>query len=469
MSKSASVRSAGGEVPPSEFPDAQVVGPESRQSEDPTPAPEIPQRFPLGSESWAFAARRRHGVQSELIHVVIEFDGHLDQKLLRRAARLLLDAEPVLGCLLHTENDAPYWERLDFAQEPDIVRIVSTQQEYDTVLYASVDTSTGPPVLVALWPREQGDRLLFKTTHDAGDMGAVHTSVARLAEIYTKLSIDPRYQPIPNLGRRDYGLVTELIPRRAYPRIAWNLVRDISGVLVFPSAHHVPVPGGPDKPWCYVTRAINPERGRRLSAYAKERGATLNDLLLAATYRAFAAVGDWNGRTSLRIPVTIDLRRWYLRPEDKVGLCTLSGLEFPFLGRTLGADLAETLGRVNKLMTNRKKHWIGMTTALVVPWTTRRAGYRRVDRRFEMHSHRPRSERGRVGFSNMGRFEPEGISFGAQTPASAYGLVMPRAAPAMLMGFTGYRGGLTLSFGTPEHNRPTVDKLLDAILTELPD
>ena len=46
------------------------------------------------------------------IHLIVDFDNKINQKQMQKALRLLLDAEPVLGCRLVEHWRKAYWERL---------------------------------------------------------------------------------------------------------------------------------------------------------------------------------------------------------------------------------------------------------------------------------------------------------------------------------------------------------------------
>ncbi len=46
------------------------------------------------------------------IHLILDFEGTVEKKRLHRSLRLLLDAEPVIGCRFVDHWRKPYWMRL---------------------------------------------------------------------------------------------------------------------------------------------------------------------------------------------------------------------------------------------------------------------------------------------------------------------------------------------------------------------
>src|SRR4029079_385983 len=103
-------------------------------------------------------------------------------------------------------------------------------------------------------------------------------------------------------------------------------------------------------PWVAVVRQLPAPRLSVLSLHGKAHNATVNDVFLAAAYRALAFHGRWDGTSALRIAITVDLRRWCLPRTHDPEICNLSSLETPFLIRNLGRSFDETLSNVSAIM-----------------------------------------------------------------------------------------------------------------------
>ena len=381
-----------------------------------------------------------------MIQLELRFGHQLDATRLARALDLLLDAEPVLGCRLVEVDGPPHWVRLAPA-ERQCLQQVEGQAGYDAFVERSADTHRGPQVTAGLWSAEDGDRVALKVAHEAADAGGVKHLTARLSAIYERLRTDPAYRPEPNLdGARDPGQVLRLVPWRERPGIWLRYLLELGRFSSPWRSLRPPIEAGPPRGLRFHRRDLAPSLVQPLAAWGRARGATLNDLFLAAFFRALVAVAGWDGRTPLRASMTHDLRR-HLPQRRAGGICNLSAIEFLRLPLPLGDDLAGTLERVVSVTRRSKAHWGGLNAYVGLFPAARvlsHAGLKRLVAAFL-----DRSVRGRhfpPGLTNMGPLDPAALVFEAP-PDHARLLVPPIHPPGLGVGLSGYRGGLSLSAG----------------------
>ncbi len=392
-----------------------------------------------------------------------DFAAHLDEQLLESALQLLVGAEPVLGCRLVTDVDQPYWQPLD-RPLPRILVFTRDEEEYERLSSDSPNATIGPQLSALLWRSPARDSLIVKLNHAAGDGTSVLYALERLADIYTKLGLDPGYIPPVGTGRRDMGQVLKFVPKRAYLGVARDWLKFGLTISIPRATHHIGLPLGADHPWHYLRRRIPPDRVSALSQYGRARGATLNDVFLASFYRALVTQGHWDGKAALRALCTIDLRQWFI-PERRVeAVCNLSSGELPFLGRDLGVDYEDTLGRVAKIMNARKRSNPGLAIALLCPKIGKHGlTEKRLKRTSEIFQ-----GAGMPIFTNTGRIDGARISFAGQAPNEAYFLSFKANLPKLVIAMTGYNGSLTLTLGAADSARPIFEAFLDEFLANLP-
>ena len=404
-----------------------------------------------------------------VIELELEFKGRLDEHLLARAADLLLDAEPVLGCRLVINAPKPHWEAVPAAERRELC-VTYVPEGYESFRRTGLDATANVQVALCLWRRDAGDRLVVKMTHEVGDGVGLQSLAARLAAIYSELCVDPGYRPRTSLGaRRDFGQILSEVPKGAYPA----LIRDFARVLVshwFPRrTHGLALPRESAGPWVPVIKRVPSTQLSFLSRYGKARGATLNDVLLAAAYRALASRGVWDGTSGLRIAITVDLRRWCLRHPDASAICNLSSFEFPFLVRNLGRDFDETLANVTALTRRCKRHWPGLAPALAGHFLMKTWRHENLARAGVKDRPRKRARSGHtLTLSNEGALDKACLRFGAQTPVSAHILPPFLTLPNVHICVSGYDGALTLAAVTPQNGHVVVGSFLDALLEQLP-
>jgi NRPS condensation-like uncharacterized protein len=427
-----------------------------------TEAEARPQRVPASSVDLSF---HDWGAGGEPVGLLLcEYDGHLDPQVLTRAGELLIEAEPVLGCRLVADaTQPPYWERMP--ESVGVVSVAETARDFESFCRSGLDGGRDAQVAVCLWPRDDGDRLAIKWAHAVGDGVAMRAATARLSRIYSALELDPEHRPERgSLERRDLSQVLGAVPRvarlramaafglfmapRVFPRESHQLVVELEG-----AGSPVPLVRQIPEPWLSY-----------LGRYARQRGATLNEVILAAAYRALAA-SEWDGKLPLRIAIAVDLRRWCLTPDYATSIMNLASFEFPFLMRNVGRDFDETLERVTAMMRRRKRAYPGLAFALLAEFATRKQ--RTAEEAAPATKLRPGWEFP-LTFTNGGVLEKSWLTFGERTPTGAHTLPPFVAGRRSVLGMTSYDGTLTLAAVTREGSAPIVGRYLDALLAALP-
>lgn len=434
----------------------------------PKPNETIPDRYPAQMTDCTLQSWQELGMGEMLIQMELSFTERLDLVRLDRAYRLLLDAEPVLGCRMVVELPNACWQRLP-AGHPAAIVLTATEGDYLCFRDSPIDACEGPQVRIGLWNADDGDRLLIKVAHQAADAGGTKDVAAILADIYTKLGNEPDYQPIPNVaGSRGPDQLLRRLPLSARVSIFFLFLRKTLASMIPYRSQMLPLPDGPCNPWSYVTRHFPLDQTKRMAMYGRERNATLNDLVSAAFYRSLAKCSDWDGRRALRLFTTLDFRRWYLSGERAEAVCNLSGFEWLFIQRRLGRDFDETLARVSALSRKHKAHYPGLADIPMFKIIEKKnyAGIKRFHERLVKWI-RSTGTNG-VALTNMGAIIPERVTFGATVPRKAYLLVPPIHAPLFGIGMSGYDGALTLTSGVTETTRPMIERFFDAMLEELP-
>ncbi|KPJ52031.1 MAG: hypothetical protein AMJ37_03665 [Dehalococcoidia bacterium DG_18] len=405
-----------------------------------------------------------------MIQLELEFDRQLDTERLAKAVDLTLDAEPVLGCRLVPHWWRPYWERLDEGKRKAFL-LVNNECEYEAFKTSSLDTYNGPQIKVCLLQLSSGNRLLLKVAHQVADAGAVKEIAAIASSIYTRLAYEPDYLPQPNLkGSRSVWQVLRHVPWSAYPQFFLNYLHDIQDTMadVIPQdIHQLHFENGLRTPLSFVLRNLPVESVNSLVKYGRERDATINDIVVAAFFRAIARGGNWNGRAQLRLNTTVDLRRYI--PNGKAeGICNLSGIEFVRLGTALGDNINSTLTRVTEITKHRKNRWIGFSTYLiqeplmtVLPWGLRMKAFQHISQKGMEKGNSP------PAITNMGPIAMEDVTFDT-SPVKAWLLPPPHYPPLFGPSLSGYRGTLTLSAGVYPSQREAVSRFFDEVLSELP-
>jgi NRPS condensation-like uncharacterized protein len=402
-----------------------------------------------------------------MIQLELAFAHELDAERLRHAIDLTLDTEPVLGCRAVTNGRTPFWQRLA-PDERHALAVVTDPAELDRFRCAAIDARTGPLLKCCLLNSGGGSRLLVKVSHLPCDTGGLKDVASTLSATYRRLLCEPGHRPMPNVnGRRDLMQVTDRLHWLAYPLILFNYCHMMwSNRWPVPTLT-LPVRDCPRGPAVLVLRHLPKERVSHIHEYGRLRGATLNDVFLAAFHRALAGCGNWDRRSMLRLMHTLDLRRWYLPSGKTGGVCNFSMFEYTNLGTEPGRDFPETLRRVRSTTRRRKASLPGLTEILHGP-PMAVMPYRRLVKVFkDVIGVGVRSGNIPNALTNLGNIEPQSVSFD-HPPETAHVVCPPIFPPLFGAGLSGYRGTLTLSAGTVESAKGKVEELFDGILEEIP-
>jgi NRPS condensation-like uncharacterized protein len=366
--------------------------------------------------------------------VAVRFGGHVDRGRMRRAVRLLLDAQPVLGSRFVT-GGIPRWERMaDLDDRVTLEVLPGTDPDKDAAAYVArgLDPAEGPQVCAVLLSGSHGDTLVLKSTHVAVDGGGLKQMLYLLGELYRALDADPDFVPEPDRRPRSLASIAETAGladrlravrfRRNFPRTDWT----------------VPGLGGEGEPQ-YLADAIMSRDFGPLAAFGKARGATVHDLVLAAYFRAL--FDELKPPPGARTPVNMsaDLRPWL--PKDAVmPLANLPATWAVTVTPVEGEPFAGTLARV----VERTRAWqaadVGRTRAVEAVLgdrLVRMLGFGTLRRHWKWIS-RALEGTGYPSLTNLGEIDESRVDFGAGLPVE----------DAYLFGPIGYPGGLIVTVST---------------------
>ena len=309
----------------------------------------------------AFAVR---AVSDQQLRVVLAFSGALDAERLGEATRLLTAAWPILGCRL-VLGPRPHWAQGARPAAGGVVETTDPATALADVVASSCDPRTGPVFDVRL-VRASGeeregatDTVCLRVDHAACDgVGAKELAYALLG-LYRALG--------EGSGARTCARVAAAWSprRRSYlPILRAARVRDVArAAVLFPdhgARFRLPYDGrSRHEPRLAVAR-VDARRVARVRAYGSARGATLNDALLTAVFRALPAADSAAGAgapqagaagagpdAALRVlQMPIDLRPRQEIPAAELPPANLAGLTFPTVRVTPDEPFDDTLRRV---------------------------------------------------------------------------------------------------------------------------
>ncbi len=421
-----------------------------------------PTRYPASVQDTMNALARSTADQQ--LHVIVHFSGRIDPARLQRALRLSMEREPALGCRFAVIHDRAWFVRRDDLDELSLVQLAaSSDVQTDALAFAARPAlAEQDPLVQALILRgAQDDTLVIKVNHVVAD-GAGTKEVAYLvADTYTRLEQDPAY--CPALGKPGYRGQGHFLLRAGLANLYKAFPKQMK--LAAPQ-FSLPFCGNQSTGRTFGLRRIAPQRLRALKAFGKAHGATLNDLLLAAFYRALVALANPTPGAPLPIQVPIDMRA-FLSADQPQTICNLSSGLFPAPLLSADDDYETVRGKGVEEMARWKSRRPGLTGAILMELAMA-GGYRRA----QAHFNQILPSNNKVSpllLSNLGILDAARLCFGSAVVTDAFALTPVMLGHGMLLGVSTYRDTLTLSLGYCRGllAKETIDGLLDKIMDEL--
>ncbi len=408
----------------------------------------------------------RYGAANYQIQAVMRLNGKLDPAKLKKAVRLSLDAEPVFGCRL-VENDPPYWKRLPNIDDIDFCTFEKTYSVDDAIqrfLETPLDMDKDPMIKLRLISSPSYDTLCLKINHSCCDGTGTKEYIQLLSSIYSVIDQDKgSYKPKPRLRtRRDQDRLFDALGIKE-PGAAWDpSLEGPKNLWEFPWKQ--------GKPGTVRVAACKLPNGyiNVMSKYAKARGATVNDLILAGLYRAMFKMSRPEENVPMDISMTVDLRR-YLPDQKTDAIRNFSGGFDTQLSCADNEPFERTLSRVALMMKEIKKGRPGLQSAV---------GLERVEKGsfFEILSYY-QTEAQNISYSdkcspvlsNLGLLSKDLIKFGKTAVTNAYIVPPAVSAPGILICVGTYNGVLTftISYFEAQARGDDVNRLLNLIKNEL--
>ena len=433
-------------------------------------------RFPVTLvDSVAYLLRMR--AETGVINCVLSLSGQIDESRLRRAVRLAMDAEPILGCRFVERWYRPYWSRRTDLDELPLCEVVSGDDDPCALahfLTASLDPARDP-LLKALVLRAKSDTVCLKSSHTVGDGPSFVRVVELVLRIYCRLKEDPKLVPVPNLAGvrhlQDLG-------RQLSFRQRLQVVRDIRASRSAPAATW----GFPEitgrKPFCgYVMLKLGRDRVRELTRYARHRGATMTSLLLVASYLAARDVCQVLTSGFATLAVTADLRRFLPRKRRQTAVSNMSSPWRVWFDPRRDADFDEILAFVrDQLKRVKDPTQMASSASLFIAFPPLRACFALlplslIGHGLKSHLRRTssRPER-RLCLANMGEIDLQPADLHDLSVDDAYFTGPVSLGPGVSLICSTFRGALTLTLGVSDRvmDIAAARRLLEQVDRHLP-
>lgn len=398
------------------------------------------------------------------IQIVLSFADRLDFERLKRAVRLTIDAEPILGCEFVICDNKPIWKRHNDLDQIPWCKLIEAEKT-DEILHSILCKPFEMEKLqleVYLLRSVKNDLLCIKINHSCSDGGGAKDYLHLLNETYTQLTKDANFYPEINRNlNRDAGQIFKNLGIMNPAALINPHLAELKPTWAFPYRK------SDVENFNYLILHLTDSETNQLVLYAKEKKVTLNDLILSAYYRALFTIIDPAFDQPMEICVTMDLRS-YLEEGRSAAICNLSGILNHRMIRKKESSEA-TLSRVADRMKELKKDKPGLHSAALIEMLSGmdfKTATASISNAWAESIH---SEKSTINLSNFGIVSSELLYFGEIAAEEVYMVTPVFKAPSFMLGASTYQSKLTFTVGfcEPEVRKEEVKQLLSDFKKEL--
>jgi NRPS condensation-like uncharacterized protein len=399
------------------------------------------------------------------VNFVFHLNGNINDKMMKKAVRLSMDAEPVLGCKLIIKKKRAYWERREDIEKLDYFKLIKTrkpEKELKKFVLSQIDPTTESILKIRVY-RAETDTLVIKSDHTVMDGGGFYDYLTLLCTIYNKLLENPNFSVEPNT-----------VSQRGLKQVMkhYNLIKKVRSLVSdkgYNPTWSFPNIGTGRTEKNYVLRKISKERFERIKAYGKNYSSTINDVFITAAFRALFVMHKPPKHKAMKLAIPTDLR--VLMPGKKANSVTnLVSATFVDLKNKPDESFDEMLIKVNKQMIRKKEILLGLGQMFAIN-NIFRLRYSIVEKLTKWYYGRLyKKGKSHPIITNVGRIDNPKRFFGEVAVEDAYLVTPVNWSPNFSMGISSYDKQITLSIGFCEdsYEKQTVEYFLDLLLKELP-
>lgn len=352
-----------------------------------------------------------HPFNDNTLRFVIRYPGVPDAALLQSATHHLVMDAPILHASFHPKHKMASWH----------VHADVTANECFTLIHCengltenAIDESVLPihpsdrrQMHVSLLTNGQESCMVLRISHLSVDGSDGKYLLQKLLQAYNLLHCGQHLADFHvKSGDRAAEQVYRDLDKDTLRPLLSNPMTGIKSIFPFPDQET----GNS----CMVTHTIPADIMTPAHQKAKTQNATLNDVLLCACYRAYAAMDQVDANAPVSIMSMMDLRR-YLPGHDSPGLANLAG-SLPTRLEKVDGDFAQTLSLLSAQTHEIKDKPFGGTEGMPLLHGAAKHLPTHLLEHAAGHLYRQMS----VGFTNLGAFDVSKLSAGSLVPTIAF-------------------------------------------------
>lgn len=393
----------------------------------------------LNAELWDKMHYLFRDYNDRMVHVELHYDYKINIDVLKTVLICFFEKAPVLHSSFTDNKVHPYWTVKDYEIDDVItVKEVSEEdldEEINDFLVQYIPPEASIQMQVAVFNHNGKSTLCIVENHMCMDGGDFKYFIKALCENYNNY-IEEGISPINlRVGTRSYESVYEDFSATE-KKMAKNLYKNIN------SKDNHAFPLTPDNivdKSFIARRKISAETFDKIRAVGKQKGATINDMLLTAYFYSLYELADFNVYEGVSISCAIDLRR-HIKDNSDQGITNHTAwmqCKIPQRGK----DIFETLEYVvNSSNQFKEDKFMGLHGLPLLSF-----GYKILPHAASEEIIKIGYANPLVAMSNIGVLEVDKLALEGHEPTDGFMSGAVKYKPFVLLSATSMRKVITLS------------------------
>ena len=393
----------------------------------------------LNAELWDKMHYLFRDFNDRMVHVELHYDFEINIEALKTVLICFFEKAPVLHSSFTDNKIHPYWTVKNYRIE-DVLTVKEIGEdeldgEINTFITQYIPPDADIQMKVEVLNHGGKSTLLVVENHMCMDGGDLKYFMKALCKNYNEY-IENGVSPIDlRTGTRSYEAVYE-----DFTATERKMARNLYNNVNTPDKHGFPLTPDNIRDKSFIARRkLSAEKFDEIRAAGKKRGATINDMLLAAYFYALYDLAQFNPEDSVSISCAIDLRR-HIKDNTDQGVTNQTAWMQCKVPRR-GADIFETLEYVVRSSNQFKQdRFMGLH------------GLPLLSLGYKIMPHAASEEIIKVGYanpllamSNIGILEVDKLALEGHEPTDGFMSGAVKYKPYVLLSATSMRKELTLS------------------------
>ena len=278
------------------------------------------------------------------VRFVLNYPGILDPDILRDATKAIVESVDVLHGTFFTEGISAHWKLNENVDESNYFLLVDTEGDpavtANSLSLLPVYSEDKVQLHCTLVRSEERSSVVVRMSHLVVDGGDGKYLLAKLVEAYNRIAQQGSAEGlVVKNGSRAPEKVYDTVSKEDMKKLQRSSPSstDVRSFYPYPNEE-------PGRNRLLLTKlpadVMNAARKR-----AKTVGASVNDMMIAAAYHAYAKMETVDPAQPMSMNATMDLRR-HCKDGESEGLCNMSGSFLTLLEHGCTGSFAETLATV---------------------------------------------------------------------------------------------------------------------------